>query len=237
MLTLALLLLLKFNLLILLFVKIQIEARDIFIDLGANDGTSVGAFIFGSKQPSFGIGIDGSHVNRNKLRSNVKGDKSWHVYVFEANNKHTPKLEAQRSLMLDSKAVQSYSLYNGTAISISNGTLQFVLDDPSGGDASSTLMRESKSATHLVRSVPTVDILSLFRDIINVVSSDYVVMKIDIEGAEYSLLRRIIIQGLLPLIDKIAIEWLVVIICSDLHSNQSPSFSLSLSISLPKNQN
>ena len=186
-----------------------IESRNIFIDLGANDGSSVSAFINGiSKTSSVGVGIEGSQVNRNKLRSNAgKGDNDWHVFVFEANIKHTPKLEAQRAQMLASKSVRSYTLFNGTAISTSNATLPFVLDDMNGGDASSTLMRESQSATHLTRSVPAVDILSLFRDIITVVASDYVVMKIDIEGAEYSLLRRIIIQGLLPLIDKIAVEW------------------------------
>ena len=51
------------------------------------------------------------------------------------------------------------------------------------------------------------DIVTLFRAA-KVRSEDFVFLKMDIEGLEYDIVRRLLVTGLLDhLVDKIAVEW------------------------------
>ena len=187
----------------------KLGSRKIFVDLGANDGASVAFFLFGKGAAGY---VEGSHGHDGSLRSDYHGQdmfvgNSWELYVVEANNKYTSKLEAQKTKWLEEKLVKSYTLFNGTAIYVENGHLNFTFDSFPGGDAGSTLMKDSHSAVGESVMVVALDIVSLFRDIIMPSEVDYVVVKMDIEGAEFIVLKRIIVSGLLPLVDKIAIEW------------------------------
>lgn len=56
-------------------------------------------------------------------------------------------------------------------------------------------------------TVKQVDVRHLLHGILHLREDDYVVLKVDIEGAEFDLLRRIISRGLLHLIDVLAVEW------------------------------
>ena len=49
--------------------------------------------------------------------------------------------------------------------------------------------------------------MTLFQNILQLRDEDYVILKVDIEGAEFDLLRHIISNGLLHLIDILAVEW------------------------------
>jgi len=55
--------------------------------------------------------------------------------------------------------------------------------------------------------IRTLDILTFFKKL-HVHHDDFVFVKMDIEGFEYDIVRRLIVSGLLShQIDKIAVEW------------------------------
>lgn len=67
-------------------------------------------------------------------------------------------------------------------------------------------MNESASAVGRRVNITAVDIVSFFKNL-KIREIDEVVVKMDVEGAEYDLCRRMITYCLFPLIDRIAIEW------------------------------
>lgn len=54
--------------------------------------------------------------------------------------------------------------------------------------------------------VAAVDVLTFFNDI-KISDSDEVVVKMDVEGAEYALCKRMIHHCLFSFVDRVAIEW------------------------------
>ena len=107
-------------------------------------------------------------------------------------------------------AVKSYHLYGSTAIvdyPSKNATVEFILDNNKTGAEGSTTMRESKSAVGKRITINATDIVTFFRTTLQARIEDYIVVKLDIEGAEYGLLRRMIDQCLFPYIDRIGVEW------------------------------
>ncbi len=67
----------------------------------------------------------------------------------------------------------------------------------------------SDSLSAVGKKVPIrlLDIISLFRAA-KVRTEDFVFVKMDIEGLEYDIVRRLLVTGLLSyLVDKIAVEW------------------------------
>ena len=181
----------------------------IFFDLGANDGSSVAYFVEkSSRRDAYKTDAfeDGSFREQATKLTSGSSQDSWEVHVFEANKKYTEKLVAQRNLYLASNVVKSYMLYNGTAVSTYNGFINFTFDHIPGGDAGSTTMAESNSALGAINTVIAIDIVSVFRNL-QIVENDFVAIKMDIEGAEYMVVKHMIMNGLIPLIDKFAIEW------------------------------
>lgn len=67
-------------------------------------------------------------------------------------------------------------------------------------------MNESASAVGKRVNVTAVDIVTFFKNL-QIRKIDEVVVKMDVEGAEYALCRRMIEYCLFPLIDRMAIEW------------------------------
>jgi FkbM family methyltransferase len=193
--------------------------RYFYIDLGANDGSSVESFvgvpgrrnvaIDGSgKAPGLsdltGIMNETSQTNMSVART---ATAVWNVIAFEGNPLFNQKLEAKRANLLSEGKVKSYKLYNGTAISVKDGFVDFVLDNNGAGDAGSTLQTDSRSAVGRTLRTPMVDILTLFKTH-HIRRQDHVVVKVDVEGHEYDLVRRMIVTGLLDrYIDKLAVEW------------------------------
>ena len=131
----------------------------------------------------------------------------WDVIVFEANSLFTERLGSDRARLLAEGKVKSYHLYNGTAISVKDGFIDFILDNNQTGSSGSTLQSDSRSAVGRKISTPMVDIVTLFKTH-HIRRQDYVVVKVDVEGHEYDLVRRMIVTGLLDrFIDKLAVEW------------------------------
>lgn len=183
------------------------KPRNVYIDLGANDGSSVTTFM--GKASGEGVNIDGSSAVKGGILELIKGhhpEALWHIVAVEANDQHDPKLFKLKQTMLNHANVSSFSLYNGTAVSNKDGTIEFIWDGASRGDAGSTTMTESFSAAGRTLSIPAIDIVTLFRKE-NIHPDDFVVVKVDIEGAEYNVVRRILLSHLWRLIDKLAVEW------------------------------
>ena len=113
--------------------------RVIYIDLGANNGDSVQNFAKRILNNTFlpgNIAYDGSDTAGSgfgKIDHLKIPDVSqyFHIIAVEANPKYTAELQSYKDIVLKNKFAQSYTLYNGTAISIADGTTEFIFD---GGD-------------------------------------------------------------------------------------------------------
>ncbi|RYH05724.1 FkbM family methyltransferase [archaeon] len=183
------------------------KPRNVYIDLGANNGESISTFM--GKASNQGVQIDGSNAVKGGISELIRGflpDALWHIVAVEANDQHDGTLLTLKDTMLKHPNVSSFSLYNGTAVSDKDGTIEFIWDSARRGDAGSTTMSESYSAVGNRMSIPALDIVTLFRKE-NIHVDDFVVLKVDIEGAEYNVVRRILLSHLWRMIDKIAVEW------------------------------
>lgn len=184
----------------------DVPPRKIFIDLGTNNGSSIAAFVNGDIGRG-GMNIDGSSKSGNfTVERGVNRYDPWHVYAFEPNIRYNKSIHKVKDTLISSKNVSEFHVYIGTAISTYNGKANLILDTPTGGSAGATLLDTSRSAVGAKVSVHVMDILTLFHKA-DIRKIDYVCIKVDIEGGEFSLVRRMILHGLLPYVDKIAVEW------------------------------
>jgi FkbM family methyltransferase len=179
-------------------------ARKIFIDLGANDGSSTTFFLDKSTNGNLGIAVQGG--DDNSFLKGLGSSKDWEVVVFEANSQHTARLEQLRKSSIESNSVKNFTLYGGTAISKESGTVTFIWDGQNSGSAGATTVPESKSAVGPHFTIPSVGIIDLFHTL-KIHHSDFVIVKMDIEGYEFELMRHIISHGIHTRIDVIAVEY------------------------------
>ena len=216
--------------------------RKIFVDFGANDGTSVELFLVGDLADKRNQALSSFNKNNYSLRAFAINDtgepfraNEWELHVFEANPRYTTKLMEQQAMLTNgihsgsvsnnvkmntqallsklnvssnTSAVKSYHLHGSTAITDHNvHEIVFILDNQNNGAEGSTTMTESKSAVGRKITINATDIVTFFRTTLRARMEDYIVVKVDIEGAEYGLLRRMIDQCLLPFIDRMGVEW------------------------------
>lgn len=191
---------------------VAVPPRHIFLDFGAADGSSVDVFLGAAVVNGSSTAMDGSQRNRGVLRAAAAAAGArvlWELHVFEANPNLVNLLEQQRERLLTEKPrrVATYTLWKATAISTFDGVTEFIFDNKEEGSAGSTTNSESLSAVGTRITVNAVDIVTLFTTVLHARPEDTVIVKVDIEGGEYALLRRMVHKGLLPLIDQIAIEW------------------------------
>jgi FkbM family methyltransferase len=132
---------------------------------------------------------------------------SWTIFAFEANPVFDKDLYRMKQKLSKKHKV---NLYNSTAAWIYNGYINFYLDLVNKKDS---YWGSSLDNNHpdVVRSgktkvnVSCVDIAELLLENFN--ENDFIVVKIDIEGAEYDLLVDFIKKNVLKLIDYIGIEY------------------------------
>ena len=187
--------------------SVLVSHRNIYIDLGANDGSTVMSFLNGgtmTKIEERNAAVEGFQRNNGSLRTGLDMHDQWEIYVFEANPLYFEQLETQRESLLTTGRVKSYKLFRATAIATFDGFVPFILDNNEDGAAGSTTLGDSMSAVGRTINVTAVDVVTLFRQFRE---SDTVVMKMDIEGGEYDLLRRMISRGLMAIVDRLAVEW------------------------------
>lgn len=184
--------------------------RNIYMDFGANDGASVRGFLGhnanGFEETDGSGAVDGGWK---ALLSDCSGklipSTDWHLIALEASPVFNDQLETVRQNFTDGKYVASIKIYNGTAIANRTDIIDYAWDGDELG-AGGTTNKDSFSAIGKVVSVPCIGIVQLFRKE-RITIEDHVVVKLDIEGAEYDIVRKIITSGLYRYIDKLAVEW------------------------------
>ena len=179
------------------------------MDLGPFDGASVKLFLTNDVSDKNQWVTTAFQQNKGKLRATdaTFNQSEWEVVAVEANPHLTGQLKLQRDTMLAQGAVKNYTLITGTAIGISNGNVTLMLDNNMRGQEGTTTMNDSLSAVGTRLTIASMDIVTLFSDVIQPRLKDTIIVKMDIEGAEYTVLRRMIDTCLLDVIDKMGIEW------------------------------
>ena len=173
--------------------------RHVFIDLGANNGDSIKYFI-----------NTNSDYNENKefLKGyGAKNDTKWDIYAVEANPFFNNSLDelGEYCKFLG----HNYFLYKQSAAWIKNEKLKFYLDtvNPGYNYWGSSLLEHhpdvirSNKTEILVQAIDVADLLKRYE------KRDEIVLKIDVEGAEYRILMNLIQKNVLQLVDIIAVEY------------------------------
>eukprot|EP00933_Yihiella_yeosuensis_P061106 TRINITY_DN63939_c0_g1_i1.p1 TRINITY_DN63939_c0_g1~~TRINITY_DN63939_c0_g1_i1.p1 ORF type:complete len:252 (-),score=65.47 TRINITY_DN63939_c0_g1_i1:215-970(-) len=161
------------------------EAKCIFIDLGAADGNTFDEFV------ADGYG---------KVSGCPNG--KWEALLVEANPQFTPKLKA---LEKNIPGVHSYA--ETAAYSCAGQTSFFIDTDKTHNHWGSSM---SSSADDVVKSgkqkvtVPTVNVAQLIAE--NVLPGDWVMLKVDIESAEYSVIPCLAQSSHANLVDRLYLE-------------------------------
>jgi FkbM family methyltransferase len=167
--------------------------RWVYIDLGANNGDSVYNF-FGVKlkYPSF-------------LSKKDIDENDWIVYAFEANPLFNTQLDKMKTYLVKSR--REINLFKSTAAWIYNGNITFFLDTVNeennfwGSSLKSEMVFENNKKQVQVPCLDVADILEQYT------KDDMIVMKVDIEGAEYDVLSHLIARNVLGLVDFLGVEY------------------------------
>ena len=153
--------------------------RKIFIDCGAWNGLSVKFFM-----------------------DNIPGWKEYEMYVFECNEKLLENIE---------KLKKEYDADNMTIINkavwVNDDHIEFYLGGV-GFSESSSLIKEKKTGNidvgHPVRD-PCVDLSKWITDNFDI--DDYILLKMNIEGAEYPVLRKMVNNNSIKYINNLYAAW------------------------------
>jgi len=177
------------------------ESRYIFVDLGANSADSFKAFL---------------QENRTKFKYDYpkpegKNHSDAEVYLFEANPYFTPILAKAKQWAIYERVppIAIVEIFPCTAVWIEDGTVTFYLDTINPGsefwgsslDINAPDVKKSKFANV---SLTSIDISRWL--IMNFLPRDYVVVKMDIEGAELQVVERILELKVTSVIDVLLVE-------------------------------
>jgi FkbM family methyltransferase len=166
--------------------------KKIFIDCGTHFGQGIKSF-----------------------RKQYKMNDLWKIFTWEANpSTHKKFLESELYKSINVTSFNSaVSTYNGT-ISLNVETVknknEGVFENTGQGSSivsadEWTMSTKHKGSFLETVEVPCIDISEWILQ--NCSSENFVVMKLDVEGAEYSILEKILKDGSASLIDDIYIEW------------------------------
>lgn len=138
-------------------------------------------------------------------------DPSWKIYCWEANPyTYEHFLKIDRFKHLDITAYHA-------AVSNTDGTIKFNVQSSNGKNGGSTKSGTGSSIVSLDEwrckgggfveevEVPRINLSKWMSE--HLIKDDMVILKMDIEGAEYDVLEEIIHSGAIDLIDKVYIEW------------------------------
>jgi hypothetical protein len=181
------------------------KSRKIFFDFGANNGQSTKFFLDPVSTASAAGQAEQGGTSDSILRG-MGSSGDWDVVVVEANVNHTIALDRLKEHYLAQNKVKSFSVFGGTAIAKTSGPVTFILDNGVSGAEGATTMPESTSAVGPHVQIAGLGIIDLFHQLY-VHHSDFVVVKADIEGYEFELMRHIIVHGLHSRIDIMAVEY------------------------------
>merc|ERR1719149_105195 len=133
----------------------------VFIDLGAADGNSFSQFLANAYGPV----------------ANCPSGQ-WEALLVEANPQFTPAIQA-----VAAQYPGQVHNFAATAAYCCAGTTSFSIDPDAANNHWGSSMKKSFGSTQV--TVPTVNVMQLIQE--NVIPGDWVILKVDIEGAEYDV--------------------------------------------------
>lgn len=177
------------------------DRKYILLDLGANTGDSVYNF------------FDMDSIYPKMLPSYLVSKAAWTVYAFEANPKFDEKL-AKMKFDIEKNPAENdqhrhvVHAYNRTAVWTYDGFIDFYLDtDNEKQNFYGSSLRRAHPDVRDGKTRVNVSCVDLVRVLRQFRREDFVVIKMDVEGAEYDLLTHMIVNNALELVDLMAIEY------------------------------
>jgi FkbM family methyltransferase len=172
-------------------------AAHVYLDIGSNSGLSALRFL--------GVpGVDAVYDASTPSREGA----TWHVALVEANPTHVSRLEAMARDIAD--LGHSAEVFAPYAVAPVNGTnATFFLDNWQAGTYAATTVPGVRSSSGETLTVPTLSLQYLCGALVlgGLREEDYVVVKVDVEGAEYDVLLGAIEEGVPRLWDELYVEW------------------------------
>jgi FkbM family methyltransferase len=157
-------------------------AKCIFIDLGAANANSFQQFMEGHYGPV----------------QNCPSGGQWEAYLVEANPQFTPALETAKT-----QHPGQVVPFAATAAYSCKGTTSFSIDPDAGHNHWGSSMKKQFDGSTLV-TVPTVNVMELIAT--TSLQADWVMLKVDIEGAEFDLIPCLANSPSAHLIDRMYLE-------------------------------
>jgi len=152
----------------------------VFIDLGAADGNSFQQFLANAYGPV----------------ANCPSGQ-WEAMLVEANPQFTPQLNA-----VAAGHPGQVHVFASTAAYCCAGQTSFSIDPDAGHNHWGSSMKKSFGSTQV--TVPTINVMQLIAE--NVSPADWVILKVDIEGAEYDVIPTLAQFQKANLVDTIFLE-------------------------------
>ena len=168
-------------------------SKNVFFDLGANDGDSIENFL-GIKSKSQGGDI------QKKIPAQLL-NAPWTIYAVEGDSVYDSKL-----LNLKNKYTNPHEiiLLNGTIATTYEGFVTFYINEKNRYGNSIKANHPDAVRSNKKETKPCVDIAKLVKQY---KEDDFVFVKMDIEGEEYNLIMHLIKENALKLIDVIVVEY------------------------------
>jgi FkbM family methyltransferase len=162
------------------------EGRCIFIDLGAADGNTFEEFLTDGYGP---------------VRDCPNGGK-WEAFLVEANPQFSPKLKALEKNL----AGEVHSFAETAAFDCKGETSFFIDEDATHNHWGSSMFHSAPDVKNGKRkvTVPTMNVAQLIAE--NVIPEDWVMLKVDIESAEYSVIPCLAEFKQVNLVDRLYLE-------------------------------
>jgi len=188
----------------------QRERKQVFFDLGANRGDSSLQFV-GIEKSKIGVGrVEDEYQFFSVPKHRLPG--AWDIRMYEGHPGFDDQLyDAERQVLN-----ADVNLYGGpfnvwrnnrTLIGWQDTYIDFFIDTRSSQVWGSSVKGEHPDVVGKKQTIKTkmVDLISEITD--NYSIDDYVIVKMDIEGAEFDILPALLVRGAFPYIDELYVEF------------------------------
>ncbi|KAK2001932.1 FkbM family methyltransferase [Colletotrichum falcatum] len=187
------------------------KPRYIFVDLGANRADSLEAFLLTTPEREVRIRFPQAllgNARTDRVLTPLGFRPAIEIYLFEANPVFNAALvEAKERYTAQGKRVQ---VFPSTVADVADGTRTFYLDTVNEthdfwGSSTYANHGDVAGSRGAGTAMPAVDVARWL--LTNALPRDLVVVKMDVEGAEYDLLPHFVEMGAWAVVDHLLVEW------------------------------